>query len=217
MALSAVLLASAVVLAAPASPAAACDCSTASDEEVYAAATAVFVGRLVEVDEPVDPQTSSDPKWLTFEVNRVHKGEVAARQIVVTALSPASCGAAVDDSGPFLVVAQPSTRANRWPEDALQVTQCGGTRPLAERPVPASFGAGNAPVPASPSTTATAEAAPESPASMTAAAVEDEASTMTTPALGAVVVAAAVGGTVLLVRRRRPRAPGDDWDGPRSG
>lgn len=212
-----VLIASAFVVAAPATPAAACDCSTPSDEEVYASADAIFVGRLVEVDEPDLPTASSDPKWLTFEVDRVHKGQVAARQVVVTALSPASCGAAIDDSEPFLVVAHPSTRANRWPEDALQVTQCGGTRPLSERPVPASFGVGRAPETTSPPTSETAGSAPESPASTTVAAVEVDKSSGTRWALGAAaVVAAAVGGTALVGRRRRALATNDGRDDPSS-
>ncbi len=90
----AVLLVSGLGVLTVASPACACSCRELSAQEAFDIADAVFVGRVVEIDEPgFGPVTgSADPVTLVFEVGDVYKGVVPANAHVTTARSSASCG-----------------------------------------------------------------------------------------------------------------------------
>ena len=76
-----------------ASPACACSCAGVSAREAFDSADAVFVGRVVEIDEPGGLIVgSADPVTLVFDVGEVFKGVVPANVHVVTARDGASCG-----------------------------------------------------------------------------------------------------------------------------
>lgn len=93
--MTAVLLASVVAVAPPLSsgPVSACSCSGLTDDEAFAAADVVFVGRLVEVQKPDGPMMSSDdPARFVFDVDSVFKGNAFETQSVVSARDGASCG-----------------------------------------------------------------------------------------------------------------------------
>lgn len=106
----------AVVVVGIASPASACSCAVGPPEDraaadaLYAAAGAVFTGRLVDRDEPgvgLDGVSSSgDLATVTFAVDTVYKGRVAPRQDVLTPQSGASCGLELNGEGPFLMFAE---------------------------------------------------------------------------------------------------------------
>lgn len=91
----AVLLAGVVAVAPPLSsgPVSACSCTALTDDEAFASADVVFVGRLVEVQEPDGQMISSDdPARFVFDVDSVFKGNAFETQSVVSARDGASCG-----------------------------------------------------------------------------------------------------------------------------
>ncbi len=109
--LGALLVVAGLVVAAPA---AACSCAgTPSSAEAFAAADAVFTGRLLsrELQHPDWPIVSSgDPALHVFAVDEVFKGVVHQEQGVVSADSGASCGLELAGGGPFVVFATGSER-----------------------------------------------------------------------------------------------------------
>lgn len=118
-----------------AAPAAACSCvAGVSDAEQAANADAVFVGTLVDRREPAQRpvMSSSDPAVLTFEVSRVYKGTVGARQEIVTAQSGVSCGLELVGDGPFLVFGQRDSGGFGYRVDPGQYSAhlCGGSRAI---------------------------------------------------------------------------------------
>jgi hypothetical protein len=129
-----------------ATPAGACSCIGVTDAEAFDAAELVFVGELVHYGAPQPVQSSADPALWTFEVERVYKGEAARAQVVSSPVSGASCGLEIDHSGTFLVFAgtQPMFDEHR-DESVVHGNLCGGTRPLGDGAVPASFGSGSPP------------------------------------------------------------------------
>ncbi|MCU0312083.1 MAG: hypothetical protein MUE36_14205 [Acidimicrobiales bacterium] len=146
------LVASSALVALDASPAAACSCAPLTAEQAFDVADAVFVGDWVETLPGgalagVDG-ASDDPTRLIFEVDGVYKGEVFARQSVVTARDGASCGLELRGEGPFLVFGR--TAASEFEPEVeageLSANQCGGSRAVADGAVPASFGPPSAPV-----------------------------------------------------------------------
>jgi hypothetical protein len=134
---------------ANAAPALACDCAGTTDEEAFENADAVFVGELTRYRPPVNPRTSMDPAVYRFTVEGVYKGDVVADQAVGSAGDGASCGLEIREPGRYLVFAStetfdPETRAEGVD---LYANLCGGTRPAAEAPIPASFGETKVPAP----------------------------------------------------------------------
>lgn len=149
----AVLLATVLVLGGTALRASACSCATTRGDDVAAfdRAGAVFSGVLTEVRAPTgERHSSADPERFVFAVDRVYKGEVFARQSVVTAREGASCGLEVSPGvGAILVYARGDD--DRWikaDEGELVADLCGGTRYFIA-PIPASFGDGALPRPGS--------------------------------------------------------------------
>ena len=129
-----------------ATPAMACSCAAPAgppaDRQHFTEADAVFEGtvvgsRLAEVG-PDGFRSSTDPEVVTFAVRRVHKGEVRERQDVVTEESSASCGLEVEVGASYLVFAgeATSTLSPRPETDRYYAGLCGGTRSLAEGPLP---------------------------------------------------------------------------------
>lgn len=143
------LAATVLVLAATARPASACSCATArgDDAGAFARADAVFSGVLTEVRTPAgDQYSSADPQRFIFEVDRVYKGDVFARQSVVTARGGASCGLEVSPGVGAILVFGRAGR-DQWiksDEGEVVADLCGGTRYFID-PVPASFGEGALP------------------------------------------------------------------------
>ena len=143
------LTAGGLVLATTARLASACSCATTrgGDAGAFDRADAVFSGVLTEVRTPlVEHASSSDPERFIFDVDRVYKGEVFARQSVVTAREGASCGLEVSPGvGAILVYARSRTDGRVVADEGEVVADlCGGTRYFID-PVPASFGAGTLP------------------------------------------------------------------------
>ncbi len=175
---AAALVASVVplVMVATAPTALACSCAIVGGPAQIDSATVVFSGRALSHDEGAGAVVSSaDPVPWTFAVDRVYRGTAAARQVVVTARSSASCGAELLDGREYLVFGS---------GDPVSTTLCGGTQELAGVPadVTAALGPGTAIEPPEP------PPAPSEPPVWPAFVA------------GVVVVGALVG---LLVRRRR--------------
>lgn len=145
--LGAMALAAPIGITATAEPAGACSCLALTDAQAYSRSDAVFTGRLVDVKEPAAVRSSLDPATWVFSASRVYKGTVTRRQEVVTAISGASCGLEVAGPGKLLVFAVDGRGglAAKPAGGQYSAGLCGGTRPLSERPVPASFGRGNRP------------------------------------------------------------------------
>ena len=135
----------------------ACSCVGFTDDEAFEAADVVFVGSVVDVDDPGMVDSSLDPKRYTVEVSDVYKGEASARQDVVTAVEGASCGADLG-GGPWLVfgraVVDGQESVDGEPDARtgdVRTSLCSGNRAVAVDVVPASFGSPRAP--AAPDTT----------------------------------------------------------------
>jgi hypothetical protein len=143
----AVLVLSAVLHVASASPAGACSCVGFTDDEAFARADAVFVGDVSDYSAPDSPTGSTDPALWTFSVTDVYKGDIAARQVVASAVSGASCGLEIPHEGRVLVFArrEPQVLEPRVDGVSLYAGLCDGTRQLIDRPVPAAFGTARAP------------------------------------------------------------------------
>ena len=147
------------LLLVTAGPAAACSCLGVSEAERVALADAVFVGTLA--DQRVDPSASASRVWsgsdpgtpagpppvvYTFEVRRVYKGAVGARQEIVTpGGGEAGCGGfgfGLRGTGPFLVFAhQSSNDIYQLGPGQYGSSMCSGSRALAHGGEPA-FGTG---------------------------------------------------------------------------
>lgn len=127
---------------------AACSCATFTDAEAFENADAVFTGTLVEVVTPEgDSYSSADPERFVFAVDGVFKGEVFARQSVVTARDGASCGLEIRGRGPFVVFATTSDSVTSGAVDGeFYSNLCSGTRALSSSAIPSSFGVASAPV-----------------------------------------------------------------------
>lgn len=126
---------------------AACSCATFTEEEALDASDAAFTGTVFEViTPPGDTYSSTDPERFVFDVEEVYKGDVFARQSIVTAREGASCGLEISGPGPFLVFARETDSVVSGAVDGeLYSSLCSGTRPLASDTIPASFGSGSAP------------------------------------------------------------------------
>jgi hypothetical protein len=127
----------------------ACSCASFTDEEALENADAAFTGTLVEIITPAgDTHGSTDPERFVFDVDEVFKGDVFARQSIVTARDGASCGLEVRGPGPFVVFARTEDAITSGAADGeLYSNLCSGTRVLTSGAIPASFGAASSPVP----------------------------------------------------------------------
>lgn len=137
-----VLASSAALVFSAAPSATACSCAGFSDEQALAGNAVAFIGEVADYEE-----SSRVVTW-TFDVSAVYKGEVMKAQEVVS--TPGGmCGLGIPRSGEFLVFAEDRTYP-RSPEPGpgqYLAHLCGGTRPAADAPVPASFGAPTQPRP----------------------------------------------------------------------
>lgn len=179
-------------------PAHACSCAAQTLDEAYARADAVFVGSLVETRvESGERFSSMDPEWFVFEVDAVYKGDVRARQAVVTARDGASCGLEIAGPGPFLVFAYAGGLGGAPPraEGELSSSLCSGTGPLMSRTVPSSFGA------AMPPREGTASATPTPEAPVRSGATSDAPIALLLA--GGVAVVLGLGAVALRMRRAR--------------
>lgn len=139
-----------VVLGPAASPAYGCDCSAPSDAEAFESSDAVFVGEVVRVDPPprAAVMSSADPAIWVFEVSEVYKGEVSARQEIVSEVSGASCGLEIPNHGEFLVFGTTEGWRLVVGEGQYYAGMCGGTRPTAEGPFAVEGVVASPPLPA---------------------------------------------------------------------
>jgi hypothetical protein len=122
--LAALLTAAGLVLLTPAA-AQACSC-VGGDVSTYAdRADVVFTGTLVEIAPPPKRLfwSSGDPATYSFDVDRVHQGQVGPSAEVRSAVSGASCGLEGMQTGSRYVVF--ATLA-----DGLWANLCGGTGPV---------------------------------------------------------------------------------------
>jgi hypothetical protein len=138
------LVAPVVVVALEAVPAHACSCVSKTDAAAFAAADAVFVGRVVGKKVPKTSTSSPDAAsvW-TFRVQDVYKGRVSPTQIVISASSSASCGLTLPRHVPILVFGndRSSSRVPPIPKKhQLQANLCGGTRTLQDSVLDPSLG-----------------------------------------------------------------------------
>lgn len=193
------LLLTGLFVVLPAPPAAACSCAIGTDDEAIERADAVFSGRLLDRKDPgfLSGGSSADFSTLRFEVDAVYEGDVAIDQVVVTEQSGASCGLEIEGEGPFLVFAQASHYDQEVPDGAVYAGLCGGTRPLAEGNVPASFGDARPPTPP-PGGGEPATTAPSS---------DDDDGAHLLFIGGLVAVTVAIGGAIVLLGRRRSADP----------
>ena len=100
-----------------------CSCRPLTSDEASQWASAVFAGRVVRIYEPgwwKTIRTGSDPLEVTFEVERVWKGDVPSKVTLETRVAAASCGYDFDRGERYVVYAHDG-----------QVSQCSGTRPIA--------------------------------------------------------------------------------------
>jgi hypothetical protein len=195
-------LAAAVAAAVPAH---ACSCAQATDPEQLDRADVVFTGRLLgRQDAPpaADGSVSSgDLATLTFAVDRVYKGAVAARQPVLTVRSGASCGWELAGEGPYVVFAQREV-------DGLRTDLCSGNRTGS---APAAWGSGTSPAPVAPSPSpASGTPSTEVAASGRAVAPRTAATADGFWDVGAPGVAIAAGLVLVAGLLNLPRAPRDE-------
>jgi hypothetical protein len=195
---SAVVTFGAFVMVAP-PHVSACSCGPFTDTEAYEFADVVFTGALVGIDTPAgDIVVSNDPERFVFDVDQVFKGRAQKRQSVVTAREGASCGLEISGSGPFVVFARldDDGLTSGAVEGEVYSSLCSGTRPLADVPLPASFGT------PSPPATATAGNEVSSPSASTPDA--SSGAGLWTAAIAGVLLLGA-GSAVALHRQRRDR------------
>ena len=161
-------------LLAGGSSAYACSCVYPPDApELVEMADVVFSGRVVE------DRVVGRSRFLTFEVDRVYKGDAAARQRVRTSAQSSACGLALDDADRYVV-------HGRGTATELTASLCDGTRSGEEV---VGLGPGRAPRPGA-----------DGPSIFTA---EVDPVPLV---LGAAALSLGVGAVVLLVRSRRGSA-----------
>lgn len=129
--ISAAVLASLAVLAAPTAQVLACLCAETSGEEALSNADIVFVGVVAAIDDPsIGPVFGGGPVRYTFAVEQTIKGEPASRISVFYDVS---------DCSPEFGLAQ-RWRVNAYVAESrqLQSNLCSGNELLAEGvPIPA--------------------------------------------------------------------------------
>lgn len=134
------LLAAALAILVP-QTCAACSCAILEFDESVAMAGAVFSGTVTQRHDsnPGSEDSSDDSIEYTIDVERVYRGEMAERAVVLSARDSASCGVDLVPGTTYLVLTEPGSSS--------RVGLCGGTSEL--RLVPAddlaSLGEGSAP------------------------------------------------------------------------
>ncbi len=179
-------------------PANACSCSGRSDAEAFSDAGAVFTGKLIGREAPNEGaamQSSADPVFYTFAVDRIYKsyqGRIANPQRVQSVVDGASCGLELRGDGPFVIFTSCTCRSSTVPSAGL----CGGTREVrAGEKLP--FGRGQAPAAAP-----TAEPSAEAPDTLGPMVDEDDDSSSNTTAVVLAALAGALIGTGIVLRGR---------------
>lgn len=119
----------------------ACSCMTLTDEAHFAAASAVFEGRVVSIVRLGDPDVGPARLAVTFEVVQTWKAANAERVVVNTASDGAACGYGFEQDRSYLVY------ASAGDDGGLVTGLCSGTtlREDADAAV-TSMGAGVTPV-----------------------------------------------------------------------
>ncbi|MDZ7611875.1 MAG: hypothetical protein U5L10_03870 [Candidatus Moranbacteria bacterium] len=104
----------------------ACSCvQPASPQESLEQSTAVFAGKVIDVDVPSGLVVSSaDPVKVTFEVSKIWKGPDYKTLVLTTARDEASCGYSFKENEEYIVYAYGE-------EDTLSTDICSRTKPLA--------------------------------------------------------------------------------------
>ncbi|MFG1920511.1 hypothetical protein [Cryptosporangium sp. NPDC048952] len=115
-----VATAAAIVVAATATPAQACDCAPLTPSEAVAGADFVFVGTASRQLGPKPDEGSPDPVSYAFRVERVVKGDVKASISVQTNNSSDACGVDFQIGDRYEVYALDA-------DGTPFATQCGGT------------------------------------------------------------------------------------------
>jgi hypothetical protein len=203
--LAALISAGGLVLLTP-TAAQACSCAR-GDAATYAAwADVVFTGTLVETTPPPDRpiMSSGDPATYSFDVDRVHQGEVGPAAEVRSAVSGASCGLEGMRTGSRYAVF--ATR-----DAGLWANLCSGTRllrPAVARQLDRVVGPARAPTTQPPpdTTGSVASAGPDTAAATAAAGTAGAADVSDAlPGLPGLALAAGLLvtlGGVLALRRR---------------
>jgi hypothetical protein len=106
--------------------AAACTCHPVSAPEAYWNASAVFVGRVVDVGLIDDASHRLPAIWVRFRVNRAYRGVPSdgAYVIVLSAARPETCGYPFREGVRYLVYADRDADG-----DTLRTSICSRTRP----------------------------------------------------------------------------------------
>ncbi len=125
----------------------ACSCAQLELDDALAMSDAAFVGTLVEVRRPEVMLSSMDESRFVFDVETVYKGEVRERQSIVTASDGASCGLELATGTRAIVFGTIDVYGITPDAGEYGASLCNGTAAFAG--VPASFGAGSAPLPGS--------------------------------------------------------------------
>ncbi len=106
--------------------ASACSCMITPIREAFEESTAVFSGKVVDVNIPSGIFISSgDLAKVTFEVSKIWKGSDYKTLVLTTARGGASCGYSFRKGEEYLVYAHGA-------ENELQVSLCSRTKPLSE-------------------------------------------------------------------------------------
>ena len=133
-------LVAALLLVGPGSrPALACSCEAPADEGSFQRADAVFRDEVVHY-EPPRPERAlvsklSRPPGRSPSA-RSTKGDVHARQEIVSAAGGDICGLEISRSGEFLVFAHRKSFDIEVSEDQYYAGLCGGPAPFREVPLP---------------------------------------------------------------------------------
>lgn len=122
-----------------------CDVETTADERL-AQADAVFVGEALEVRTAPAGDPAEFERRYVFDVTEVYKGDVFARQSVVSSTEDSACGLPWDQEGAIaLVFGYRDGGFDSIVEGELGASDC-TTDPWTPGAVPASFGEPSAPI-----------------------------------------------------------------------
>jgi hypothetical protein len=124
-----------------------CSCAQPDLDSALTQADATFVGTLVEIRRPTVMLSSMDESRFVFDVETVYKGDVHERQSIVTVSDGASCGLELTLGTRAIVFARTDEYDITPDAGEYGANLCNGTAAFAG--VPASFGAGTAPLPGS--------------------------------------------------------------------
>lgn len=160
----------------------ACSCEVVTENEAFARAGAVFVGRTASRGSAREGAATPETVLWTFEVSEVYKGEVRRTQQVVSAADSAGCGVDLGLDRSYLVF------TDEDPAGGAQVAAhlCGGTRSGSDGALSPLIATARDPL--------ADERAP-------APAPPRHASRL--PALAGAAVALVIAGAVAVARRRR--------------